>query len=109
MLTGVGADPSKDGREGDSEIFGHVGEWSAIGENQPSGIVVSPASVKDRNPKSHSWRAPVNGMEFFSVRLAQLSFHQVICTNIQSRLHCPSASVAGTIRGQYFAPSRGRP
>ena len=28
------ADPSNDGREGDSEIFGHVGGWSAIGENQ---------------------------------------------------------------------------
>lgn len=27
-------DPSNDGREGDSEIFGHVGGWSAIGENQ---------------------------------------------------------------------------
>ena len=35
-------------------------------------------------------------MEFFTVRLAQLTFHKVICTDIQSRLHCPSASVAGT-------------
>ena len=38
-------------------------------------------------------------MEFFTVRLAQLTFHKVTCTNIQSRLHCPSAYAAGTACG----------
>ena len=35
--------------------------------------------------------------EFFTVRLAQLTFHKVTCTNIQSRLHCPSAYATGTL------------
>ena len=39
-------------------------------------------------------------MEFFTVRLAQLTFHKVTCTNIQSRLHCPSAYAAGTLTAQ---------
>ena len=71
-----------------------------MARTRPAGIVVSPASVKDRNPKSLSWRAPVKVMEFFTVRLAQLTFHKVTCTNIQSRLHCPSAYAAGTLTAQ---------
>ena len=63
-------------------------------------------SVKDRNPKLQSWRAPVKVMEFFTVRLAQLTFHKVTCTNIQSRLHCPSAYAAGTVTASATGVSR---
>lgn len=44
-------------------------------------------------------------MEFFTVRLAQLTFHKVTCTNIQSRLHCPSAYATGTVNAKDLACS----